>query len=81
MLRNSRLDVTFFDETNGGADMAEFLASRKCNGTVFEPLRDPAIFAQAYVDLGAVTWPNGTNLAPDAMHDEIQKHGRWVLTE
>jgi len=38
-------------------------------GPVFEPLRDPAIFAQAFVDdFGAVAWPNGADLAPDALY-------------
>ena len=28
---------------------------------------------------GAVQWPNGADLAPDAMYDEIRANGRWVL--
>ncbi len=32
-----------------------------------------------YVELGAVTWPGEPNLAPDAMHDEIQKNRIWIL--
>ncbi len=36
-------------------------------GQVFEPLRDPAYFAQVYVDPDSrtVTWPNGADFAPD----------------
>jgi len=36
-------------------------------GPVFEPLRDPAYFAQAYLDPDSrtVTWPNGADFAPD----------------
>jgi hypothetical protein len=36
-------------------------------GEVFQPLRDPAYFAQAYLDPDSrtVTWPNGADLAPD----------------
>jgi hypothetical protein len=37
----------------------------------FRRLADPALFAQAHVELGAVTWPGGFDLAPDAMHDSI----------
>jgi hypothetical protein len=40
--------------------------------------RDPVLFAQAYVEYGAVIWPGEIDLAPDAMYDEIKKHGRWV---
>jgi hypothetical protein len=55
------------------------LGGRKIAGTLFEPLRDPALFAEARVVLGAVQWPNGGDLAPDAMYDEIRANGRWVL--
>jgi hypothetical protein len=41
-------------------------------GPVFEPLRDEAFFAQVAVDpeLGTVVWPNGADLAPDALHEQ-----------
>ena len=45
----------------------------------FEPLRDPAVFAQARVVLGAIQWPNGADLAPDAMYDAIREYSVWVL--
>jgi len=36
---------------------------------MFEPLKDAAFFAQAKVDeFGAVCWPNGVDLAPDALY-------------
>src|SRR5437867_6301016 len=78
-LPGARLRVTFIDGTAGEVDMSAFLASRKVVGTLFEPLRDPALFAQVRVVLGAVQWPNGADLAPDAMYDAIREHGRWVL--
>src|SRR5450830_288220 len=46
---------------------------------VFEPLKDTTFFKQVFIEGGAVTWPGGIDLAPDAMHDEIEKHGKWVL--
>jgi Protein of unknown function (DUF2442) len=55
-----------------------FLNDPKVAGTVFEPLRDPAVLAQVRVMLGAVQWPNGADLAPDAMYDAIRQHGRWA---
>src|SRR5689334_14090095 len=63
------LSVAFVDGTKGEVRMASFLANPKVVGSPFEALRDAAIFAQARVVLGAVQWPNGADLAPDAMYD------------
>ena len=71
------LRVTFVDGTMGDVDMRNFLNDQQAKGTVFEPLRDPNVFAQARVVMGAVQWPNGADLAPDAMYDAIKAHGRW----
>lgn len=64
-------------------DLCRWHVGRGRNGrfdsTIFEPLRNPGIFAQAQVVLGAVQWPNGADLAPDAMYDAIRERGVWVL--
>jgi hypothetical protein len=73
------LRVTFVDGTVGEVQMKMFLSNPSIDGTIFEPLRDPAIFAQAQVVLGAVQWPNGADLAPDAMYDAIRERGQWIL--
>ncbi len=44
-----------------------------------EALRDPDQIARVEVALGAVQWPSGADLAPDAMYDAIRRDGRWVL--
>jgi Protein of unknown function (DUF2442) len=63
----------------GDVDMRSLLSDPSINGTIFEPLRDPAVFAQARVVLGAIEWPNGADLAPDAMYDAIREYSVWVL--
>ncbi len=46
---------------------------------VFTALNDPTVFQQAHIDGGAVAWPGNLDLAPDAMYQEIQANGEWVL--
>jgi len=39
---------------------------------MFEPLRDEAYFRQVGIDeFGVICWPNGADLAPDALHQEL----------
>ncbi len=62
-----RLEVEFSDGVRGEVDLSDRLF-----GPVFEPLRDPEIFRKARVDdFGAISWPNGADLAPDALHDRL----------
>ena len=46
---------------------------------VFAHLVDPARFAEASVDMGAVTWPGELDLAPDRMHQDIVAQGECLL--
>jgi Protein of unknown function (DUF2442) len=79
VLPDAQLEVTFVDGTSGKVDMRAFLSSAEVDGTVFEPLRDVAGFAEARVVMGAVQWSNGADLAPDAMYDAIHASGVWVV--
>jgi len=78
-LAGMRLRATFVDGTAGEVEMEAFLAADAVTGTVFEALRDADLFARVQVVLGAVQWPNGADLAPDAMYDAIRRDGRWVV--
>jgi hypothetical protein len=67
-LSGFRLALRFEDGTAGELDI-----SGRLFGPVFEPLaRDPELFARVFVDqFGAVCWPNGADLAPDALYREL----------
>ncbi|MDX6632055.1 MAG: hypothetical protein QOG26_60, partial [Solirubrobacterales bacterium] len=43
------------------------------DGPVFEPLRDPELFAQVRVDseAGTVTWPTGADLDPIVLYEGL----------
>ena len=67
-LEGYRLAVAFSDGLEGEVDLSEDLW-----GPVFEPLKDRALFVQAQVDaFGAISWPNGADLAPDALHARLK---------
>ena len=66
------LSLVFDDGTKGTVSIAERLF-----GPMFEPLRDPEVFAQVRVDeFGAVCWPNEADLAPDALYRIVASHSR-----
>lgn len=77
-LDDFRLRVRFIDGLEGEVDMSALVHSSRAG--VFAPLVEPSLFAQVFVEHGAVTWPGEVDLAPDAMHAEIKKTGKWVLT-
>jgi len=62
-----RLRVEFEDGVSGVVDL-----SGELFGEMFEPLRDEAYFRQVGLDeFGVICWPNGADLAPDALHQEL----------
>jgi hypothetical protein len=66
------LEVTFRDGLTGRVDLSDRLF-----GEMFEPLRDHALFNQVQVDeYGVINWPNGADLAPDALYLAIASGGR-----
>ena len=68
-LGNYRLRIAFADGLVTEVDLADRLTGEV--GPVFAPLKDVAFFALVSVDreLGTIVWPNGADLAPDALHE------------
>jgi len=63
-----KLDVAFSDGTRGVVSIKDRLF-----GPVFEPLKDADLFNQVSVDeFGAIVWPNGADLAPDALYERVK---------
>lgn len=61
--------VRFNDGSEGEVDL-----SGELDGPVFEPLKDPEIFAQVRLDPDTHTlvWPNGADLAPEFLHEHAR---------
>jgi hypothetical protein len=74
-----QLAVTFNDGLTGIVDVSALVNGP--NAGVFDALRDPVFFARAYLDCGAITWPNGADLAPDAMYKAIRADGVWRVLD
>ncbi len=68
VLPDFAIEAVFDDGIKGVVSLKDRL-----DGPMFEPLRDPAFFAQARIDeFGVICWPNGADLAPDALYDTLK---------
>lgn len=67
------LELRFNDETIRRIDLGPALQTT-LKGPVFDPLHDPAFFAQAYLDVegGTVAWPNGADVAPESLYEDFE---------
>ena len=72
-LGDYRLRLWFTDGAVGEWDFSE-LASRD-TGPMVEPFADPAYFDRVFLEQGALTWPNGYDWSPEALHADMAKAG------
>ena len=72
-----RLRVRFSDGSEG---MHDFAALVEAPGAMVEPLRDPAYFARVFLEFGALTWPNGFDIAPEWLRREMAAAGELTPT-
>jgi hypothetical protein len=71
VIGDHQLRLTFGDGVVGDVDFRR----EEWNG-VFEPLADPACFAQVYVDpeCRTLVWPNGLDMAPEPLYQAALEH-------
>jgi uncharacterized protein DUF2442 len=67
-----RLMVEFSDDTIGER---EFSFITRESGPMIEPLKDPEYFRRVFVENGVMTWPNGYDWDPIALHDDMKEAG------
>ena len=68
-----RLRLTFADGQSGVWDGSGLLHSKNTLLTI--PLREPAAFARVFLENGALAWPNGLELAPWTLHQQMAEAG------
>ena len=72
-----RLAVTFRDGRTGVADCASVVTSS--NPGIYAPLANPEFFSQVKIELGALSWPNGADLDPAWLYDNMADEKSWSV--
>jgi hypothetical protein len=73
-----KLEIEFSDGTVGVRDFASICEK---TGPMAQPLKDQAYFARVFIEDGALTWPNGYDWDPIALHDEMKDAGLLRRTD
>ena len=63
LVKGCIIATSFDDGTQKQIDV-----SRWFKGPVFEPLKNPKFFKRFYIDAGTLAWPNGVDIAPEALY-------------
>jgi len=66
--------MRFSDGTEKHVDISQWF-----KGPVFRPLRDPKFFAKFFVEGGTLAWPNGVDIAPEALYDAVDVRTRMKV--
>lgn len=69
-----RASVTvIFSDGSWGEYGMRYLFER--GGSMIDPLRDPVFFERVFIEAGALAWPNGFDLAPEAIRRRLKEAG------
>jgi len=70
-LENNTLYLEFSDGSKGVFDLPAYLT--KNHGALLEPLKDESYLKRAFLDAGALAWPNGLEISSPRIHELTQK--------
>ena len=74
---DATLWLTFSDGATAHWSASDLIAR---DTVMTRPLADPAYFARAFIEGGALAWPNGFELSADALHRRLDAGGALIRT-
>ena len=77
-LGSYRLKLWFTDGRSGEWDFSGLVRD---TGPMVEPFKDPAYFDRVFLEMGALTWPNGFDWSPEALHADMEAAGALSFEE
>ena len=69
------LDLTFSDGSHGRWTADEIIAR---DTVLTRPLENPAYFARAFIEAGALAWPTGLEFSAHSLHRRLDERGTLV---
>ncbi len=73
-----RLRILFSDGSTGEHDFSSLVTEP---GPMLEPLRSVVYFNRVFIECGALTWPNGFDLAPEWLRREMAAAGELFRSD
>jgi hypothetical protein len=72
-VRGFVIATRFDDGTEKHIDISQWF-----RGPVFKPLKDSSFFKKFFIDGGTLAWPNGVDVAPEALYEaqDVREPGR-----
>ncbi|MBL8658022.1 MAG: DUF2442 domain-containing protein [Altererythrobacter sp.] len=68
----------FSDGSHGEWSAAPILARHT---VMTRPLEDPAFFRRAFIEAGALAWPNGLDFSGRTLREELENQGRLLRAQ
>ncbi|NYD89238.1 DUF2442 domain-containing protein [Sphingomonas melonis] len=69
------LSLAFSDGSSANWSAAELIAR---DTIMTRPLADPNFFARAFIEAGALAWPNGFELSATSLHRRLAEAGALI---
>ena len=69
----AELELTFSDGSYGRWSAADLISR---DTVLTRPLADRDYFSRAFIEAGALAWPNGLELSPSSLHQRLKEAGQ-----